>query len=76
MAEALRIRYLFVTIVFFPLFVWGFAVADYTMNNPITKIVYYFRDASVPPQYHRSYKITVTRVGCPEPASVVQRRMK
>ncbi|MEO0396263.1 MAG: hypothetical protein AAF243_09815 [Cyanobacteria bacterium P01_A01_bin.137] len=27
---------------------------------PITKIVYRFRDASVPPQYHRSYTISVT----------------
>jgi hypothetical protein len=26
----------------------------------ITKIVYHFEDASVPPQYHRSYTITVT----------------
>jgi hypothetical protein len=36
-------------------------VADYAMNKPITKIVYSFKDASVPPQYHRSYTITVTR---------------
>jgi hypothetical protein len=34
---------------------------DYAMNKPITKIVYHFQDASVPPQYHRSYTITVTR---------------
>ncbi len=27
---------------------------------PITKIIYRFRDASVPPQYHRSYRISVT----------------
>lgn len=27
---------------------------------PITKIIYRFRDASVPPQYHRSYTISVT----------------
>lgn len=32
-----------------------------TVNKPITKIVYSFKDASVPPQYHRSYTITVTR---------------
>ena len=34
---------------------------DHTVNKPITKIVYSFKDASVPPQYHRSYTITVTR---------------
>lgn len=27
---------------------------------PVTKIIYRFRDASVPPQYHRSYRISVT----------------
>ena len=27
---------------------------------PITKIVYRFRDASVPPRYHRSYTISIT----------------
>ena len=27
---------------------------------PVTKIVYRFRDASVPPQYHRSYTISIT----------------
>lgn len=31
------------------------------MNKPITKIIYSFKDASVPPQYHRSYTLTVTR---------------
>ena len=33
----------------------------YAMKKPITRIVYHFQDASVPPQYHRSYTITVTR---------------
>lgn len=27
---------------------------------PITKLVYRFRDASVPPRYHRSYTISIT----------------
>ncbi len=27
---------------------------------PVTKIVYRFRDASVPPRYHRSYTISIT----------------
>ncbi|EKV03083.1 hypothetical protein Lepto7375DRAFT_5358 [Leptolyngbya sp. PCC 7375] len=26
----------------------------------VTKIVYRFRDASVPPRYHKSYRISVT----------------
>lgn len=30
------------------------------IKGPITKIEYSFKDASVPPQYHRSYKITIT----------------
>lgn len=30
-------------------------------NSEITKIVYEFGDSSVPPQYHRSYVITVTK---------------
>ncbi|MEO0430184.1 MAG: hypothetical protein AAF151_00700 [Cyanobacteria bacterium J06656_5] len=34
---------------------------------PVTKIVYRFRDASVPPRYHRSYTISVT----PDEANVV-----
>lgn len=34
---------------------------------PITKIIYRFRDASVPPQYHRSYTISVI----PSEATVV-----
>lgn len=30
-------------------------------NSEITKVVYEFGDSSVPPQYHRSYVITVTK---------------
>lgn len=29
-------------------------------NTTITEITYYFGDASVPPDYHRSYSVTVT----------------
>ena len=29
-------------------------------NSGITEIAYHFADASVPPDYHRSYSITVT----------------
>lgn len=36
-------------------------MTDNTMNKTVTKIVYHFKDASVPPQYHRSYTITITR---------------
>jgi hypothetical protein len=35
-------------------------VRDNNVNKSITKIIYSFKDASVPPQYHRSYTITVT----------------
>lgn len=56
-----RISYLFVAILFFDLFLTGCAMTDHTVTKPITKIVYSFTDASVPPQYHRSYTITVTR---------------
>jgi len=33
---------------------------DNMTNAAIQKITYHFRDASVPPEYHRSYTITVT----------------
>ncbi|MFH1829657.1 MAG: hypothetical protein ABH871_02620 [Pseudomonadota bacterium] len=41
----------------------GFAMSESNRSdNPvqIKKIIYQFHDASVPPQYHRSYVITVT----------------
>lgn len=28
--------------------------------NSVTKIIYYYTDSSVPPQYHRSYTITIS----------------
>jgi len=31
------------------------------MDKKITKVIYAFNDASVPPQYHQSYTITVTK---------------
>ena len=31
-------------------------------EKPIKKIIYQFHDSPVPPQYHRSYVITVTRI--------------
>lgn len=30
-------------------------------DKPVTRIVFAYKDAAVPPQYHRSYTITVTR---------------
>jgi hypothetical protein len=51
----------FVAIVFFAIFLWSCVMTNNTMNKTVTKIVYHFKDASVPPQYHRSYTITVTR---------------
>ena len=36
-------------------------MVGYPVNKPITRIIYSFKDASVPPQYHRSYTITVTK---------------
>lgn len=35
-------------------------MTDHATTQSITKIVYSFKDSSVPPQYHRSYTITVT----------------
>jgi hypothetical protein len=34
------------------------------MSQAITKILYEYNDAAVPPPYHRSYKITVTPNRC------------
>jgi hypothetical protein len=51
----------FVAIVYSLYSYGGCAMTYDTMNKIITKIVYHFKDASVPPQYHRSYTITVTR---------------
>ncbi|MCF7974358.1 MAG: hypothetical protein K9N55_11125 [Phycisphaerae bacterium] len=59
MTETSIINPLLVAIVIFELL--GCAMTEYTTNEPITKIVYSFKDASVPPQYHRSYTITLTR---------------
>jgi hypothetical protein len=61
MNEVSRNRYLIVAILFFEYFLLGCAMTDHNVTKPITKIVYSFKDASVPPQYHRSYTISVTR---------------
>jgi hypothetical protein len=36
-------------------------MSDHPLGKPITKLVYSYKDSSVPPQYHRSYTITMTK---------------
>lgn len=53
--------HLLAAIIFFSFSTTGCTMADHSMTTPFTKIVYSLKDASVPPQYHRSYTITVTK---------------
>jgi hypothetical protein len=61
MTEQFRIERNFGFILLLIVFLWSCAMPENNFpNKPVTKILYRFQDASVPPQYHRSYAITVT----------------
>lgn len=61
MIEFIKIKSFSITILLFAVILWSCAVTNNNIDTNITKIVYHFKDSSVPPQYHRSYTITVTR---------------
>jgi len=62
MIQIVKIKSFFIIIILlFAVLLWSYAVTNNNINTKITKIVYHFKDSSVPPQYHRSYTITVTR---------------
>ena len=60
MIKASGTAYLIIVTLFFGFNLLGCAMTEHTADKPISKIVYSFKDASVPPQYHRSYTISVT----------------
>jgi len=60
MIKASGTRYLIIVTLIFGLNLPGCTMTEHTVEKPISKIVYSFKDASVPPQYHRSYTISVT----------------
>ena len=56
-------RFIILTVAIFccGISLWSCTVTKNININSATKIVYRFQDASIPPQYHRSYTITVTK---------------
>lgn len=60
MTKVAGTAYRIVVTLFFGFILLGCAMTEHTMDKPISKIVYSFKDASVPPEYHRSYTISIT----------------